>query len=303
MVVADAGVEGLVLQVAIAGVRFDARGDRTAVCLGAGEEWDNAVAASVSRGLAGLECLSGIPGFVGGTPVQNVGAYGQEVAETIEAVTVLDRQSGEVGQLSGVDCQFRYRSSRFKREDSGRFVVCEVTYELRDGSPTVAYPDVIGDLERRGIRTPSLVHVRDSVLSIRRRKGMVVDVADPDTRSVGSFFMNPVIEANRHAALASSAGLAPGFTLSGGQVKVPAAWLIEQSGFTRGYAAGAVGLSTKHPLAIINRGGATARDVVVLARRIKQQVVDRFDIWLHPEPTFIGFGDDADVTFLEKAHG
>ncbi len=302
LVVADAGVEGLVLQVAIEGVDFDSCGERTVVRLGAGERWDAAVAATVEKGLVGLECLSGIPGSAGATPIQNVGAYGQDVAETIRWVTVFDRQSGAVGRLSGADCQFGYRSSRFKREDAGRFVVCEVFYELRQGSPTVTYPDATKELDRRGILTPRVADVREAVLAIRRRKGMVVDGSDPDTRSVGSFFMNPVVEVARHAAWASATGPAPGFTLAGGKVKVPAAWLIEQSGFTRGHAVGAVGLSTKHPLALVNRGGATARDVVAFALQIKQQVIARFGVWLRPEPTFMGFGDNADVECLERVH-
>jgi UDP-N-acetylmuramate dehydrogenase len=168
----------------------------------------------------------------------------------------------------------------------------------------VTYPDVVSHLERSGVVSPALADVRDAVLSIRRRKGMVIDASDPDTRSVGSFFMNPVVPADRHAQLASAAtGPVPGFVLPGGQVKIPAAWLIEQSGFARGYQSGAVGVSTKHPLAIINRGAATARDVLALAGRIKRQVADRFGIWLRPEPAFVGFEDDADVTFLERAGG
>jgi UDP-N-acetylmuramate dehydrogenase len=303
VVVADRGVDGLVVQIAIGGVDFDSRGGETALRLGAGEPWDDVVAAAVARGLAGLECLSGIPGSAGGTPVQNVGAYGQEIAQTLVEVTVLDRRSGDLITLSGAECRFTYRMSRFKREDAGRFIVCEVLFALSPGPPTVTYPDVVSHLERSGVVSPSLADVRDAVLSIRRRKGMVIDSSDPDTRSVGSFFMNPVVDADRHARLASAAtGPVPGFVLPGGKVKIPAAWLIEQSGFARGYQSGAVGLSSKHPLAIINRGAASARDVLALARRIKRQVADGFDIWLLPEPAFVGFEDDADVTFLEKAH-
>ena len=302
VVVADGGVDGLVLQVAIRGVDFRPRGGKTALRLGAGEPWDDAVAAAVSRGLAGLECLSGIPGSVGGTPVQNVGAYGQEVAQTIAEVTVLDRQSGDVVTLGGAECRFGYRTSRFKREDEGRFVVCEVLFELSLGSPTVAYPDILRHLAHRGVVSPALADVRDAVLSVRRRKGMVTDPQDPDTRSVGSFFMNPVVDADRHAGLVSAAaGPVPGFVLQDGQVKIPAAWLVEQSGFARGYQSGAVGLSSKHPLAIVNRGAAAARDVVALAGLIKRQVADHFGIWLRVEPAFVGFGDDPDVAFLKEA--
>jgi len=302
LVVCDAGVDGLVLQVAIGGVHFEPHGERVALRVGAGERWDDAVVAAVSKGLAGLECLSGIPGNAGGTPIQNVGAYGQDVAETIASVAVLDRQSGEVGRLSARECQFGYRSSRFKHGDVGRFIVCEVTYELRQGTPTVTYPDVIAELDRQRMRSSSLMHVREAVLSVRRRKGMVVDAADPDTRSVGSFFMNPIVDVARHATLSSPSAPAPGFSLPDGRVKVPAAWLIEHAGFTRGYASGAVGLSSKHPLAVITRPGATAHDVVRLAVQIKRRVIERCGVWLRPEPTFMGFGDDADVAFLEKAH-
>lgn len=299
VVVADEGVDGLVLQVAIRGVDVRPHGGQATLRLGAGERWDDAVAAAVAQGLAGLECLSGIPGSAGGTPVQNVGAYGQEVARTIAEVTVFDRQSGEIVTLSGGDCGFAYRTSRFKREDAGRFIVCEVLFELSPGPPTLTYPDVVSHLERGGVVAPTLADVRDAVLSIRRRKGMVIDHSDPDTRSVGSFFTNPVVDADRHARLVSTAaGPVPGFVVAGGRVKIPAAWLIEQSGFARGHQAGAVGLSSKHPLAIVTRGGATARDVLALAGRIQRQVADRFGIWLRPEPAFVGFGDDPDVACL-----
>lgn len=302
MVVADGGVDGLVLQVAIRGVDFRPRGTKTMLRLGAGEPWDDSVAAAVSRDLAGLECLSGIPGSAGGTPVQNVGAYGQEVAQTIAEVTALDRRSGDVVTLGGGECRFGYRTSRFKREDEGRFVVCDVLFELSPGSPTVTYPDVLRHLAHLGIPSPTLADVRDAVLSVRRRKGMVIDASDLDTRSVGSFFMNPVVDADRRAGLASAAaGPVPGFALQDGRVKIPAAWLIEQSGFARGYQSGAVGLSSKHPLAIVNRGTASARDVVMLAGLIKRQVVDRFGIRLRAEPAFVGFGDDPDVAFLKEA--
>ena len=298
LVVADSGVTGLVLQIALGGIDVSNRGDAALLRVGAGEPWDAAVDAVVSRGLQGVECLSGIPGSTGGTPVQNVGAYGQEVADTIATVTALDRQSGEVRTLRGTDCRFGYRTSRFKSDDVGRFVVCEVTYELNHEPPTVRYPDLMHVIERRGIRSPNVADVRDAVLLIRRTKGMVLDASDSDTRSVGSFFMNPIVETSHHGRLMSAAGPAPGFALPTGQVKVPAAWLIEQAGFAKGYRSGEVGLSSKHPLAIVNRGGATARDVVALARQIKQQVADRFDVWLRPEPTFVGFGDDADVAYL-----
>jgi UDP-N-acetylmuramate dehydrogenase len=301
LVVADGGFDGLVLQVALAGVDFRADGDATRVLVAAGEPWDAVVGTAVSRGLAGLECLSGIPGTTGGTPIQNVGAYGQDVSRSITAVTVLDRTTCEVRVLTGADCHFGYRTSRFKGEDAGRFFVCDVSFELRAEPPTLVYPDVVAELERRRIAAPSLADVREAVLSIRRRKGMVIDPADSDTRSVGSFFVNPVVGAAHHARLLSgSGGRVPAYELPGGQVKIPAAWLIERSGFARGHESGGAGISSKHPLAIVNRGEATARDVLALAVRIKRQVADRFGIWLRPEPAFVGFGDDPDVAFLQE---
>jgi UDP-N-acetylmuramate dehydrogenase len=268
----------------------------------AGEPWDDLVAAAVGRELAGLECLSGIPGSVGGTPVQNVGAYGQEVADTIERVTAFDRRQGCFLTLANADCRFAYRMSRFKREDSGRFVVCDVAFRLRPGSPTTTYPDVRRYFERHAIVAPTVADARSAVLDIRRQKGMVTDPGDPDTRSVGSFFMNPVVSQDVHQRVTGQSpnGHVPGFTLAGGNVKIPAAWLIEQAGFARGYGAGRAGLSTKHPLAIVNRGGATARDVLDLAVQIKRTVLDRFGIPLYPEPVFVGFAGDPDVSYLTR---
>jgi UDP-N-acetylmuramate dehydrogenase len=298
LIVSDSGIDGLVVQIAIGGVDIS-DGEKTAIVrAGAGEVWDTVVAAATDRGAQGLECLSGIPGTVGGTPVQNVGAYGQEVADTISEVTVFDRESGEIGSLRGADCGFGYRTSRFKSSDGGRYVICDVTYELSDRRPVATYPDLIRLLEQRGVRSPTVADIRAAVLLIRRSKGMVLDATDPDTRSVGSFFMNPIVDAAHHARMTSADGAAPGFPVPDGRMKVPAAWLIEHSGFSRGYGAGVVGLSSKHPLAIVNRGGATARDVVAFARRIQRQVANRFEVWLRPEPTFIGFGADDDVMNL-----
>lgn len=302
LVVADGGFDGLVLQVAIAGLDCRAQGDETTIRVGAGERWDDVVATAVARGLAGLECLSGIPGTTGGTPIQNVGAYGQDVSRSITAVTVLDRTAGTTIVFTGADCGFGYRTSRFKAGDAGRFIVCDVTLTLATTPPTLVYPEVLAEVERRGIAAPTVADVRDAVLSIRRRKGMVVDAADPDTRSVGSFFMNPVVAADQRARLMAEVdGRLPGYEMPGGHLKIPAAWLIEQSGLTRGLQSGGAGISSKHPLAIVNRGGATARDVLGLAVRIKRQVADRFGIRLRPEPAFVGFADDPDVVFLQEA--
>jgi UDP-N-acetylmuramate dehydrogenase len=295
LVVADEGFDGLVLQVAVTGVTTAQRGEDLILSAGAGESWDGLVAFVVQRGLAGVECLSGIPGTVGGTPIQNVGAYGQEVASVIESVIAFDRNERRSVVLSTADCEFAYRMSRFKARDAGRFVVCEVTFRLRAGAPTITYPDVVAHLSQQGVKSAAVRDVREAVLSVRRRKGMVIDAADPDTRSVGSFFMNPVID---RAVFIRIDGNPPHYMMDNDTVKIPAAWLIERSGFGRGHADGAVGLSTKHPLAIINRGGATARDVVRFARRIKSAVLDRFGIVLRPEPVFVGFNDDPDVQYL-----
>jgi UDP-N-acetylmuramate dehydrogenase len=302
LVIADEGVNGLVVHVGMRGVDFVHEGDGTVVRAGAGESWDDLVAATVVRGLAGLECLSGIPGSVGGTPVQNVGAYGQEVADTIERVTAFDRQQRCVVTLSNAECGFAYRMSRFKREDCGRFVVCDVTFRLRPGPPTATYPDVKRYFERHAIAAPTVADARRAVLDIRRQKGMVIDAADPDTRSVGSFFMNPVVDAEVHRRIAGEwpNDRVPGFTLPGGSVKIPAAWLIERAGFGKGYGSGRAGLSTKHPLAIVNRGGASARDVLQLAAKIKRVVVDRFGIRIYPEPVFVGLAGDPDVSYLTR---
>ena len=301
VVIADTGIDALVLQVAIEGRTFTPLGDEILLAAGAGEPWDALVAAVVEHGLAGLECLSGIPGTVGGTPVQNVGAYGQEVAEVIERVTVYDRAEQRLRTLPASECAFAYRMSRFKAADVDRFVVCDVTFRLRRNVPTFTYPDVVRHLDRAGVASPSVADVRGAVLAVRRAKGMVLDAGDPDTRSVGSFFMNPVVRAADRERVAAAAGTEPpAFAMAGERVKIPAAWLIERAGFQRGEKAGPVGISSKHTLALVNRGGATARDVLRLAARIKRGVADRFGIYLRPEPVFVGFDRDPDVEYLQS---
>jgi UDP-N-acetylmuramate dehydrogenase len=312
LVIGDEGFDGLVLRIALGGVTAVARDGDTIVSAGAGDQWDALVEYTVRSGLAGIECLSGIPGTVGGTPIQNVGAYGQEVASTIESVTAFDRREQRTVALPASECGFAYRMSRFKQVDAGRFVVCEVAFRLRSGPGTATYPDLVEYLSSRGVVSPGVGDVREAVLAVRRQKGMVIDSSDPDSRSVGSFFMNPVVDRATFERLAAARGAdlsvrgadrsappIPHFMMQNDQVKIPAAWLIEQSGFGRGHVDGAVGLSSKHPLAIINRGGATARDVTHLARRIKAAVRDRFGLNLRPEPVFVGFHvDDPDVVFL-----
>jgi UDP-N-acetylmuramate dehydrogenase len=295
LVVADEGFHGLVLQIRVPRITGPfPGGEDMFVTAGAGESWDGVVAFAVQHGLAGIECLSGIPGTVGGTPIQNVGAYGQEVATVIHSVTAFDRKERRTVVLMAPDCEFAYRMSRFKGRDAGRFVVWSVMFRLRPGPPTITYRDLVEYLARAGKAEADLADARAAVLAIRRRKGMVIDAADPDTRSVGSFFMNPVVERAAFERIAP----APHYLMENDTVKIPAAWLIEQSGFTRGHADGRVGLSTKHPLAIVNRGGATAGDVIHLARGIKTAVLDRFGVALHPEPIFVGFDGDPDVEYL-----
>ncbi|HKH70910.1 MAG TPA: UDP-N-acetylmuramate dehydrogenase [Vicinamibacterales bacterium] len=302
VVIADRGFDGLMLQIGMTGMTASRDGQEWLITAGAGESWDSLVQMAVDRGLAGVECLSGIPGTVGGTPIQNVGAYGQEVSSTIEQVTVYDCADHTMRSMRAAECGFSYRMSRFKAADEGRFVVCEVTLRLRPGPPTVTYADVAAFLRRSNASAATVEIVRDAVLTIRRSKGMVVEANDPDSRSVGSFFMNPVVTNADRERVASLAGeRPPGFATIDGRVKIPAAWLIERSGFTKGYVDGAVGISTKHPLALINRGGATAADVLRLARAVKQGVGDRFGVWLRPEPIFVGFDADPDVDFLTKA--
>ena len=301
VVIADEGFDGLVLHVDLRGVEYRSDGGDTLLRAGAGESWDDLVSSAVSRGLAGIECLSGIPGSAGGTPIQNVGAYGQEVANTIDTVVVFDWQTAQPRTLSAADCGFSYRTSRFKRSDAGRFIVCEVTFRLRPGPPTITYSDVVTYFERQSELPQDVAGVRQAVLAIRRGKGMVIDEGDPDTRSVGSFFMNPVVPADVHAAIAAEhREPVPGFAQRDGGVKIPAAWLIERSGLALGQRRGRAAISSKHPLALVNLGGATAREVIDLARDVKQRVADRFGIWLRPEPVFAGFEDDETVAYLLK---
>ena len=292
LLVADAGVDALVIHVALRGVETRPAGAAIDVTAAAGEPWDDLVRLTVERGWAGLECLSGIPGLVGATPIQNVGAYGQEVSETVVRVRALDTVSGRVETLAGSDCGFAYRNSAFKRREPGRFVVLAVTYRLRPGgAPTLRYADVERHLAGRGVAAPTLDDVRASVLEIRRSKSMVLDdPADPNRRSCGSFFVNPVVPAADAQAVLERAGDAamPRWPQPDGLVKLSAAWLIERAGFRRGHDAGAVALSTRHALAIVARDGARARDVAALARHIQDTVHARLGVRLTPEPVFWG---------------
>lgn len=301
VIVADEGVPGLVVRISLRGLAQRQDRDDVLITVAAGEPWDEVVAVTVSQGLAGIECLSGIPGTIGGTPIQNVGAYGQDVSSAIEEVAVFDRSTHTFLTLTAAACGFGYRTSRFKREDAGRFIVCAVTLRLKPGAPTLRYPDVIEHIARvHGAHAvPTLREVREAVLAIRARKGMVLDPADRDTCSVGSFFTNPIVDPAVADRVSERAGATvPAYASDDGRVKLPAAWLLEQAGCARGYGEGVVRLSTKHPLAIVNRGGATARAIVDFATHLKRVVADRFGVALTPEPSFVGFGDDPMVKYL-----
>ncbi len=286
LLVSAAGFGGLAAHIALRGVHFGERGEVEAA---AGEDWDALVAACVARGWAGIECLSGIPGTVGATPVQNVGAYGQDVGEVLERVRAWDAGREAWVELSAQECGLGYRASRFNRADRGRFVVASVGLRLRPGgAATVRYPE----LQRRlGGGAAALGDVRTAVLALRRSKGMVLDAADPDSRSAGSFFKNPIVTEADAEAIARAAGAEPPrFAAGDGQVKVPAAWLIERAGFAKGYriAGSRARLSHKHVLAIVNDGGASAAEVEALARRIQDAVAERFGVELGQEPEGVG---------------
>ena len=290
LVVGDAGWPGLVIQLGMGSVRVRRHQDLAVVSASAGVAWDAFVAQMVDAGLAGVECLSGIPGLVGATPIQNVGAYGQEVADTIVHVRALDRETGEVVTLAPAECRFAYRSSVFKGHT--RWIVLEVRFRLACdpvGAP-VQYPELARALGVAvGARAPIAV-VRRAVLALRGSKGMVVDPADPDSRSAGSFFMNPVVDAATLDALVARLGpdvVVPRFAAPDGRTKLSAAWLIERAGFAKGYTVGRVGISTKHALALVNRGGATAGELLALAREIQDGVRARLGIALEPEPVLL----------------
>jgi UDP-N-acetylmuramate dehydrogenase len=287
LVVADAGVPGTVVRVLSRGI--ERAGDRLVVA--AGEPWDAVVEHCVAERLQGFECLSGIPGSTGATPIQNVGAYGQEVAETVESVRVLDRATDRVEDMPAAACGFRYRGSVFKYDD--RRVVLSVTFRMGHGdrSGPLRYAELTRALGVPVGGSAPLADVREAVLALRRGKGMVIDPADPDSVSAGSFFTNPILSADEYAALAERLGPdrpPPAFPEPDGRIKTSAAWLIERAGFHRGYGDGRAGISTKHTLALVNRGGATTAELIAVAREIAAGVRERFGIALHPEPVLVG---------------
>lgn len=298
LLVADAGFPGLVLHIALRGISVAQQGDAALYSVAAGEDWDHFVQRTVDDNCAGLECLAGIPGTVGGTPVQNVGAYGQEVASAIHCVRAFDTVGGQFVEFAAADCGFAYRRSRFNSTDRGRYIVTRVDYRLAPGgAPTLRYVDLQRAFPAGSGAT--LAEVAEAVRRIRQTKGMLLVDGDPDCHSAGSFFKNPVVtdEQVKQIALAAAkepprfpAGSGPA---NAGRAKVPAAWLIEQAGFAKGFTLGRAGISTRHTLALTNRGEATAAEVLALADEISNAVEARFGLRIEREPVLLGFEPDS----------
>jgi UDP-N-acetylmuramate dehydrogenase len=293
LVISDKGWPGLALKIGITGINHRHGHDQVVFEAGAGEDWDKFVGLAVAHNIAGLECLSGIPGTAGSTPIQNVGAYGQEVSSVIESVLALDLRDGQLHELCNEACGFSYRTSIFNTTERGRYIIVQVNFALKHGGDAyIAYADLkkyfAGWTEK-----PTLANVRDAVRKIRAGKGMLITAGDDDCRSAGSFFKNPILSAEQYEALTARAAAKnlqiPSYPALDAQKKVSAAWLVEHSGFSRGYGNGSVGISRKHALAIVNRGNATAADVVALKEDIQQRVDEIWGVLLEPEPVFVGF--------------
>jgi UDP-N-acetylmuramate dehydrogenase len=301
LLVSDAGFNGLVLRVALRGIAVAeaAQGSGPRIYrAAAGEDWDAFVERTVQDRCAGVECLAGIPGTAGGTPVQNVGAYGQEVASVIDRVRAFDLQERVFVEFPAAECGFAYRRSRFNSADRGRFIVTRVDYRLTPGgAPTLRYAELeraLAPVRAEG-REVSLADAACAVRRVRRSKGMLLVEGDPDCRSAGSFFKNPVIAEEHLRRIAEASGMEPPSFSAGpgagnlGKVKVPAAWLIEQAGFSKGYALGRAAVSSRHTLALVNLGGATAAEILALAGQIAAAVEERFGLRLEMEPVMVGF--------------
>jgi UDP-N-acetylmuramate dehydrogenase len=286
VLIADAGFDGIVLQIKLKGVKFD----KNSVTASAGEDWDDFVKLCVEKNLQGIECLSGIPGLIGGTPVQNVGAYGQEVSETIENVRVFDRKTMELYEISNADCKFSYRKSLFNSTEQNRFIVLAVTYNLiQDGEPKIVYKDLINIFANK---KPSLSETREAVCNIRAEKGMLVRQNGFDSQSAGSFFKNPIVSNEKFTELSQQLDeKIPSFKADENNVKIPAAWLIEKAGFSKGYRLGNAGISEKHSLALTNRGNASAQEIITLKNEIQTEIQAKFKIDLIPEPVFVGINN------------
>lgn len=293
LVISDDGWPGLVLRVAVTGIDERSEDGNILFEVGAGEEWDKFVARAIARNCAGIECLSGIPGSVGGTPVQNVGAYGQEVSETIDSVQVFDVRDNQIRELCNQACGFSYRTSIFNTSERGRYIVVRVTYALTPGGDShVQYADLKKYFTGWNMK-PTLAETRDAVRRIRASKGMLIMPGDEDCRSAGSFFKNPVLSAGQYHDLTTRAAAKklqiPSYPALEAHHKVSAAWLVEHSGFSKGFGSGEVGISRKHALAIVNRGNATAAEITAFKEQIQQRVDDLWGIRLVPEPVFVGF--------------
>jgi len=296
VVIADEGLDALVIRIGLRGRRVREEGERDVeLTAAAGEPWDDVVGYAVGRGWAGLECLSGIPGLVGAAPIQNIGAYGQEVASAIARVRAYDRISRSIVTLTPEECAFSYRDSMFKSVAPDRYVVLDVTFRLsKGGAPAVRYAELEKRLAEQRITAPTLDDVRRAVLAIRRSKSMIIDHEDPNRRSCGSFFVNPVISPEELPRVERRVGTVeemPRFPQADGLTKLSAAWLIERAGFSKGQRRGTVGLSTRHALALVCHEGARASTVVAFAREVRDRVRDRFGVVLVPEPVLWGFRD------------
>ena len=301
LLVSDEGFDGVVVRLTGEGPRWEDTGDGSGrITASAGAEWESVVRLAVENNGAGVECLAGIPGSVGGTPVQNVGAYGQEVAQTIVGVRALDLATEKAGELTVAECGFGYRRSIFNSTEKGRYAITRVEYRLAiGGKPLLKYRDVKNYFVERGVAKPTLAETAAAVREIRARKGMLLVADDADSHSAGSFFTNPVVMVDVLARLAAIAGCrvadVPQFPSGWGYaaedcvVKLSAAWLIELAGFGKGFAMGRAGLSTKHVLAIVNRGGATAAEIVALRDAVIEGVRARTGIRLEQEPVLLGF--------------
>jgi UDP-N-acetylmuramate dehydrogenase len=289
LLVADEGFPGVVLRVEITGTEWFEEANNIRLIAGAGVEWDQIVAHSVQRQLFGFVCLSGIPGTVGGTPVQNVGAYGQEVSETVVQVDAYDRIAGRYVELDHGECRFSYRTSLFNSTARERYIITRVHFRLsKQGTPVLHYADLAREL--KNVSEPTLATIREAVRGIRARKAMLIQPGDPDSRSAGSFFKNPIVSEEVFQQIQNEGGeVPPRYAAPNGQVKTAAAWLIERSGIAKGFSIGSAGVSSKHTLALVNKGGATAADILRLAREVRARVNDRFGVRLAVEPVFVGF--------------
>ncbi|MDD2335778.1 MAG: UDP-N-acetylmuramate dehydrogenase [Geobacteraceae bacterium] len=292
VLISDEGFPGLVILNRIKGITVVEEGGKILATVGGGEDWQDFTDLCVASAWQGVECLAGIPGTVGASPIQNVGAYGQEVSQVIVRVRCLETATGKAVTFDNEECAFRYRESIFNAREVGKYIVLSVTFNLiKGGAPDVKYRE----LERRlsGIRSSTLVEVRDAVIAIRAEKGVLVRTGYESFKSAGSFFKNPVVTGaqfkNITAIVAGNGSSTWAWPLPNGDVKISAAYLIQCSGFDRGYCKGTVGISPYHTLILINGDGASAREIVDFAGEVQQRVMDRFGVLLHPEPRFVGF--------------